>query len=88
MNSGIKPGCKNYMISNWEDCTGIKANTERAAQAKATMYENRELAFRMLKKQGLTLNMSNSVSGDPDMSNKLTDLVCAARKAFVPKYLS
>lgn len=42
----------------------------------------------MLKKQGLTLNMSNSVSGDPDMSNKLTDLIVAARRAFVPKDLT
>jgi hypothetical protein len=31
--------------------------------------------------------MSNSVSGDPEMSNKLTDLVVAARRAFVPKNL-
>jgi len=48
------------------------------------MYETREIDFRVLKKQGLTLNMSMSVSGDPEMSNKLTDIVVQARKALVP----
>ena len=31
--------------------------------------------------------MSNSVSGDPDMDNKLTDLVVAARRAFAPQQI-
>jgi hypothetical protein len=52
------------------------------------MYENRENDFRMLKKEGLTLNMSMSVSGQPDMDNKLTDIVVKARQALVPQGLS
>jgi len=38
--------------------------------------------FRKLKQKGLVLNMSHSVSGDPEMSNKITDIVVAARQLF------
>lgn len=80
--------CKSYTQDNWQVHDEEKCNRTRAAMAKARMYEKREDAFRMLKKKGLTLNMSNSVSGDPNMSNNLTDLVIAARRAFVPKDLT
>ena len=83
--------CKTYTIENWNHQTSFDEelyNRKRAAASKARMYEQRELAFRMLKKKGLTLNMSNSVSGDPNMTNKITDLVISARRAFVPKDLS
>ena len=80
-------------MENWKLDGSTKAlydtdNRKRAAAAKARMYENREYSFRILKQKGLTLNMSNSVSGDPNMSNKLTDLVVAARRALVPCNLS
>jgi hypothetical protein len=41
------------MNTNWgihEQCKDIMHNRERAANAKALMYENRELAFRNLKR--------------------------------------
>jgi len=46
------------------------------------MFENNAADFRRLKKQGLTLNMGMSVSGDPNLSNKVTDLAVLARRAF------